>query len=39
MGYYLPLSENALTDFALTPEAQALHLSFAAIQVNASLIK
>jgi hypothetical protein len=31
MGYFLPLSENALTDFALTPDAQGLQINFSSV--------
>lgn len=39
MGYFLPLSENALADFAITPEAQAITFTFTSIELNAALLK
>lgn len=39
MGYFLPLSENALADFAITPEAQSITFTFSSIEINSTLLK
>ena len=39
MGYFLPLSENALADFAITPEAQAITFNFTSIEINSTMLK
>lgn len=39
MGYFLPVSENALADFAITPEAQSITFNFTSIEINSSLLK
>lgn len=39
MGYYLPISENTLTDFSLTPESHSLKLNFSHVEVNTALLK
>lgn len=39
MGYFLPLSENALADFAITPEAQSITFNFTSIEINSTMLK
>lgn len=39
MGHYLPSGENAFTDFALTPEAQALELTFTCVDIGTQIIR
>jgi hypothetical protein len=39
LGYCLPTSDTSVVELFLTPEAQSLHLEFAAIQINSQIFK
>ena len=39
MGGFMPINENALSDFAMTPDAQGMLLQFNSIEFSPLLLK